>query len=98
MDGPELSDVIAKLRASLIEAQRAGQGQALRFLIEDIEVELQFAVTKEGTGSAGVKFWVIEAKADGKYSNAVTQKIKMKLKIAGKDEPEDRKISTEGAR
>jgi hypothetical protein len=85
MDGLELADVLAQLRANLAQAQQEGAGQDLRFALDDIEVELQVAVTKEGTGKAGVKFWVINAEAGGKLSDVTTQKIKLKMKAVDKD-------------
>ena len=78
MDGLELSDVLDQLRANLARAQKKGAGQDLRFSLDDVEVEFQVAVTKEGTGKAGVKFWVINAEACGKFADVTTQKIKLK--------------------
>ena len=80
-DGPELSDVIAQLRASLSNAQKDGEGHNLRFNVEDVEIELQVAVTKEKSGGGGIKFWVLDAKAEGKLSDAITQKIKLHMTV-----------------
>jgi hypothetical protein len=81
MDEFELPAVIAKIREDLMRAQEQGAGKGLGFTLEDVELEFQVAVTKEGGGKAGVKFLVINAEASGKYSNAVTQKVKIKLKM-----------------
>ena len=85
MDGLELADVLAQLRVNLAQAQQDGVGQDLRFALDDVEVELQLAVTKEEEGKAGVKFWVINAEAGGKLSDVTTQKIKLKMKVVDKD-------------
>jgi hypothetical protein len=77
---PELKNVLAQLRTQLAAAQREGNNAGLRFEIEDIEVELNVAVTAEGGGNAGVKFLVVTGNLDGKASREVTQKIKLKLK------------------
>jgi Trypsin-co-occurring domain 2 len=84
-DGPELSDVIAALRANLATAQNEGASQNLRFNIDDVEIELQVAVTKERSGSGGIKFWVVDAKAEGKFTDAITQKIKLRMKVVDTD-------------
>ena len=85
MDGLGLADVLAQLRANLAQALQEGAEQDLRFALDDVEVELQVAVTKEGIGKAGVKFWVINAEAGGKISVVTTQKIKLKMKVVDKD-------------
>lgn len=87
MDGLELSDVLAHLRANLARAQQEGAGQDLRFSLDDVEVEFQVAITKEGEGKAGVKFWVVNAELGGKLANATTQKIKLKMKVSDAKHP-----------
>jgi hypothetical protein len=80
-DKPELSDVIAQLRVNLASAQKDGEGQNLRFEIDEVEVELQLAIEKAKSGGGGVKFWVLDAKAEGKHTDTVTQKIKLRMKV-----------------
>jgi hypothetical protein len=77
----ELSKVLADLRDELIQAQTAGEGSKLRFLIDDIEVELQVAVTAEGNAKAGFKVLTFGAEAEGKGTGSATQKLRLKLKI-----------------
>jgi hypothetical protein len=50
--------------------------------MEEIEVELNVVVTKEGTGKAGAGFWVVTSNLEGNLSNVATQKIKLKMKLA----------------
>jgi hypothetical protein len=85
MEEFELSAVIAKLRAELSKAQKEGEGQDLRFLIDDIEVEFNVAVEDKGSVGGGVKFYVFSAKADASESQTVTQKLKLKMKALGPD-------------
>lgn len=80
MDKIPLSETLAELRKELLEAQWEGQGSDLKFLIEDIEIELQVVTTKGGKGGGGVKFWVYNAEAEVNTSHAKTQKLKLKLK------------------
>ena len=76
----ELSEIISKLRADLYEAGEKDKEHPLRLLVEEAEVELQVAVTKEAGLKGGVKFWVYSTEADGKISSASTQRIKLKLR------------------
>jgi len=82
--GQELSIVLATLREDLARAQTEGKGHDLHFAIEEIEIELNVVVTKEGTGKAGAKFWVISSNLEGKLANVATQKIKLKMKLVDK--------------
>jgi hypothetical protein len=85
MYGAELSSVLIKLREQLGLARAEGANKGTRFRLEDIEVELNVAVTDEGAAKGGVKFWVIDAGVDVKTSQVVTQKIKLKMKLEGED-------------
>ena len=75
----ELAEVIGQLRVELTKAMTAGAGEDLRFGLGPVELELTVAVNKEATTGAKVKFWVVEAGADGKLGSTSTQKIKLTL-------------------
>jgi hypothetical protein len=75
-----LTDTIAQLREALITAQAQGTDAPLRFEIQDIELELNVVTTKEAGGGGGVKFWVYNADAQVKASDARTQRVKLKLR------------------
>lgn len=84
----QLSDVIVELRRELRDAQIKGEGQDLKFRVEDIELELQVAREKEGSGEVETKWWVYNAKAAGKLAKQSVQKLKFKLiPETGKGEP-----------
>jgi Trypsin-co-occurring domain 2 len=85
MDRIPLSAMLAELRDQLLETQAVGQDSPLRFQMEDIEIELQFTTTQETKGGGGIKFWLVNADAEGKTSDAKTQKLKLKLKPVGPD-------------
>jgi hypothetical protein len=74
-----LAKMLAQLRAELLDAQEEGKGKDLRFLVDDIEIELQIATTQEDTGGIGIKFWVVNANANLKDAEVKTQKVKLKL-------------------
>jgi hypothetical protein len=85
MDGLELSDVIAKLRANLSKIQKDGASEEIRFLIDAIDVEFNVAVEDKGALGGGVKFYVLSAKAETSQIQTVTQKITLKMKALGPD-------------
>jgi hypothetical protein len=80
----ELSKVLADLRDELVQAQTTGEESNLRFLIDDIEVELHVVVTGEGEAKAGFKILTFGAEAKAKGEAATTQKLRLKLKIVDK--------------
>lgn len=75
-----LPNLLSQLRQDLSQAQADGEGSDLRFQIEDIEIELQLVATQKAEGGGGIKFWVINADAKIEGSQALTQKLKLKLK------------------
>jgi len=77
----ELSEMIRELRAQLTAAAAEGAGEALGFDVGPIEIEATVAVTKEeeAGGSGKVRFWVVEAGGDGKYTSSETQRITLTL-------------------
>jgi hypothetical protein len=75
-----LAELIGNLRRELIKAQQQSNGEAIRFLVEEVEVEVQVTSSKEATSGAEVEFWVVNAKADGKISTEAVQTLRLKLK------------------
>jgi hypothetical protein len=81
----KLSEMIEALRVELAAAAEAGKGQALRFEVGPIELEVEIAVTKTTTGNAGVEFWVVKAGAEREHANAVTHRVKITLETKRAD-------------
>jgi hypothetical protein len=75
-----LPKMLARLRSDLLAARAEGEDKALRFLVEDIELELQMVTTQDTEGGIGIKFWVLNANAKGNDSAVATQKLKLRLK------------------
>ncbi|WP_228562516.1 trypco2 family protein [Catenulispora rubra] len=75
----ELASVIRDLRAELKEAVASGDGEALRFELGPIELEVSVALQREGSAGAKVRFFVVQGGADGKIDTTDTQRIKLTL-------------------
>jgi len=75
----ELSELIENLRSELSQARKAGEGEELRFEVGQVELELSVVVSKEGSGSGSVRFWVIGLGGEVKASSAATQQMKLTL-------------------
>ena len=88
-----LSEVVKQLRKELEVTMAEGDGKALRFEVENLELEMQVVVSKEastkGTTGGGIKFWVVDAKASGelagKYTTSQVQRLKLSLKPKTRD-------------
>jgi len=79
-DRLELADMIKTLRAELARAQAEGVGEAIRFLVEDVELELEIAAETQAEGGIAAKFYVITSQIKGSKKDLVTQKMKLRLK------------------
>lgn len=79
MSNLQLSEMIEALRLELAVAQKAGEGDQLKFEVGPVELEVEIGVTKTTTGGAGVKFWVVEAGVDRERADAVTHRVKVTL-------------------
>ncbi len=75
-----LAKMLAQLRQELLDAKAEGEDKELKFLVDDIEIELQMTTTQEDAGGVGIKFWVINADANLRDTSLQTQKVKLKLK------------------
>lgn len=74
-----LAKMLGQLRQELVDAKAEGEGKDLKFVVKDIEIELQIATTQEKAGGVGIKFWVVSADGTLKDSSVQTQKVKLKL-------------------
>jgi len=75
----ELAEVIRGLRDELERAIAAGDGEALRFEVGPIELEVSVVVEVAAQAGAKVRFWVVDVGVQGNASQAVTQRIKLVL-------------------
>jgi len=85
----ELASVIRDLREELQRAIVAAEGEALRFELGPIELEVSVALERTGHAGAKVRFWVVESGADATVDAASTQRIKLALQptLTGSNNP-----------
>lgn len=85
----ELSSVIKDLREELEQAITAAEGEALRFELGPIELEVSVALERTGQAGAKVRFWVVESGAEATVNALSTQHIKLTLQptLRGTDGP-----------
>jgi hypothetical protein len=74
-----LAEVMERLRAELKTARDVSQDDLLKFEVGPIELDFEIGVTKEGSGGAGVRFWVLSLGAKGSYEKLRTQHLKLTL-------------------
>jgi hypothetical protein len=79
MSGVELAAVIRQLRTELNDALTHAEGERLRFQLGPVEMSLTVTVSQETAPGAKVRFWVIEAGAEARYSREAVQDIKLVL-------------------
>src|SRR4051794_10075864 len=77
--GIELSEAIAALRAALLRSWWDGHSGLLRFRMEPVELTVQVAVTRTGTGSAGIKWHVLTVGGELTKQAATTQTLVLRL-------------------
>jgi hypothetical protein len=75
----ELANVIMDLRDELGRAISAGEGEALRFELGPIELEVSVAIEAGAQAGAKVRFWVVELGAQGNVDHTSAQRIKLIL-------------------
>lgn len=88
----ELADLISQLRAELSEALHAGEGSDVRFELGPVELEVTVVVAKEAKPGAKVRFWVVEAGADGSASSNTTQRLNLSLEPRQAGQPGQRPL------
>lgn len=88
-----LVETIEALRSELAAAVKKAQGQEIQFPISSVQLEFQVGVTWDAESKGGVKFWVLELGASGKYTNESVQKITLNLEAPIDSEGEAVKVN-----
>lgn len=85
----ELASVIRDLRAELERAIVEAEGEALRFELGPIELEVSVALERSGQAGAKVRFWVVESGVEAAVDATSTQRITLTLQptLTGLSDP-----------
>ncbi|MEV0172917.1 trypco2 family protein [Streptomyces sp. NPDC050803] len=75
----ELAEMIEELRRELTTARTAAAGEDLYFEVGPVELEAAVAVERSATAGGKIRFWVVEAGADGRLADSVTHRVKLTL-------------------
>ena len=75
-----LAECIRALRDELVEAEEAGAGSDIRFRLKPIMLTVQTVVQRETGGSGKIRWWLVEASAEGKLVSGSTQTLQLQLK------------------
>ena len=81
-----LAKTIAGLREELVKANKQGNGEELRFKVDEIELEVAVEISGEGSTAGKASFKVLgigaEVGAEGKLGRSDTNRVIVKLKPA----------------
>ena len=74
-----LAGALRRLRAELIESMREAEGEPIRFVLGDIELELQLEVSREAKGDAGIRFWLVSVGGSVGAARSATHTVRLTL-------------------
>ncbi len=74
-----LSEMIESLRQELAVAIDKGKGQAVGFVVEGAELEVELVAKRTTSGGGGVKFWVVTAEGKAEVGDEVRHRLKLAL-------------------
>ena len=75
-----LTEAISALRSELSESILAAAREDLRFQVNDITMEFQVEIEKAASGSAGIKFWVVQLGGEASRTSTFTHSLSFSLK------------------
>lgn len=75
----ELAELIRELRQELNTALMDGPSGVVRFELGPVEIEATVAVGRKGGAGGKVRFWVVEAGAEGQLEASQTHRISLTL-------------------
>ncbi|MFR9787756.1 trypco2 family protein [Streptomyces sp. MB22_4] len=75
----ELAEMISELGQELNDALTRGPSGVVRFELGPVEVEADVVVSRKGGANGKVRFWVVEAGAEGGVESSRTHRIRLTL-------------------
>ncbi|MGW0191158.1 trypco2 family protein [Streptomyces sp. NPDC003362] len=82
---PTLTDAIAQVRAELEAALQAGDGQAVRFGVGEVELEFLVETRRNYGGNAGVRFYVVSLGGKAERQHGQTNRVRVSLQPVSSD-------------
>ncbi len=74
-----LAEMIQTLRTELQRAQAGSTDSEILFETQNVELELQVAVSRRTSGEGGVEFWVVKAGGEYEKTGTTTHVFKLSL-------------------
>jgi hypothetical protein len=76
----DLEDAALRQKQRLSAEREPGREMAVPGLrLHELKLELEVRTTRETSGSAGLKFWVVSGEADRKIAEGATQRVTLVL-------------------
>ncbi len=80
-----LAETICALRSELNSAMESGADERLHFELGVVQLEMTLAITREGSGDAGIRFGVVSFGAKGGLKDETTHHLTLSLQPVVKD-------------
>ncbi|MET8977448.1 trypco2 family protein [Streptomyces sp. NPDC004539] len=80
-DGTELSEAIAAVRAGLTAAKTEGTGSDVRFVPDEVVLDLSIELRRSRKAGGGVKAYVLSADASGESAGTRAQRVTVRFRV-----------------
>jgi hypothetical protein len=74
-----LAEAIQKVRTELDQARLGREGKELQFRLDEVSLEFQVEVTREGGAEGGINIWVVSFGAKGGVRNTGTHTVTVSM-------------------
>jgi hypothetical protein len=74
-----LAESIRALREELAEAERAAAESDIRFRLKPVTLTVQTVIRREAGTGGKIRWWLVEAGAEGKVASESTQTLQLQL-------------------
>ncbi|WP_092788029.1 trypco2 family protein [Rhodospira trueperi] len=88
-----LADALTSLRDDLISAQKSGDGKAILFEVEHIDLDLQLVASSKVQGQGGIGWGILSGKLGGDLESVRTQRVQLRLKLAPNKDGSSKQIN-----
>ncbi|MEV5961469.1 trypco2 family protein [Kribbella sp. NPDC051952] len=73
----QLDEWLESLRGEFAAALRRGRGHEIRFVIDKVELEVEVQSHREAGAEGRIRFWVVDAAAEGKRGSSRTHRLRI---------------------